>query len=107
MIRRPPRATRTDTRFPYTTLFQEEMRRRKRRLVEMLRAYSAAAAALPDAVVVLERNSQRVRWFNDAATGLLGLHYPEDIDSSLGDRLQPLPVSRWLDRKSTRLNSSH
>src|SRR3546814_12194903 len=24
------------------------------------------------------------------------LHYPEDIDSSLGDRLQPLPVSRWL-----------
>src|SRR3546814_145634 len=75
---------------------QEEMRGRKRRLVEMLRAYSAAAAALPDAVVVLERNSQRVRWFNDAATGLLGLHYPEDIDSSLGDRLQPLPVARWL-----------
>src|SRR3546814_19531020 len=62
----------------------------------MLRAYSAAAAALPDAVVVLERNSQRVRWFNDAATRLLGLPYPEDIDSSLGDRMQPLPVSRWL-----------
>src|SRR3546814_13024397 len=72
------------------------MRGRKRRLVEMLRAYSAAAAALPDAVVVLERNSQRVRWFNDAATRLLGLHYPDDIDAALGDRLQPLPVSRWL-----------
>src|SRR3546814_20272612 len=72
------------------------MRGRKSRLVEMLRAYSAAAAALPDAVVVLERNSQRVRWFNDAATRLLGLHYPEAIDSSLGDRPQPLPVSRWL-----------
>ncbi|MFC3717181.1 phosphate regulon sensor histidine kinase PhoR [Luteimonas soli] len=75
---------------------QEEMRGRKRRLVEMLRAYSAAAAALPDAVVVLERNSQRVRWFNDAATRLLGLHYPDDIDASLGERLQPLPVARWL-----------
>jgi two-component system phosphate regulon sensor histidine kinase PhoR len=75
---------------------QEEMRGRKRRLVEMLRAYSAAAAALPDAVVVLERNSQRVRWFNDAATGLLGLHYPDDIDAALGERLQPLPVARWL-----------
>src|SRR3546814_18512721 len=62
----------------------------------MLRSYSAAAAALPDSVVLLERNSQRVRWFNDAATGLLGLHYPEDLDSSLGDRLQPLPVARWL-----------
>ena len=75
---------------------QEEMRGRKRRLVDMLRAYSAAAAALPDAVVVLERNSQRVRWFNDAASGLLGLRYPEDIDASLGQRLQPLPVARWL-----------
>src|SRR3546814_14639742 len=26
MIRRPPRATRTDTRFPYTTLFRSEKR---------------------------------------------------------------------------------
>ncbi len=75
---------------------QEEMRGRKRRLVEMLRAYSAAAAALPDAVVVLERNSQRVRWFNDAATRLLGLHYPDDIEAALGERLQPLPISHWL-----------
>ena len=75
---------------------QEEMRGRKRRLVEMLRAYSAAAAALPDAVVVIERNSQRVRWFNDAATRLLGLRYPDDVDAGLGERLQPLPVSRWL-----------
>jgi two-component system, OmpR family, phosphate regulon sensor histidine kinase PhoR len=75
---------------------QDEMRGRKRRLVEMLRAYSAAAAALPDAVVVVERNSQRVRWFNDAATRLLGLHYPDDIDAALGERLRPLPVSHWL-----------
>ncbi|HVI58989.1 MAG TPA: phosphate regulon sensor histidine kinase PhoR [Luteimonas sp.] len=75
---------------------QDEMRGRKRRLVDMLRAYSAAAAALPDAVVVVERNSQRMRWFNDAATRLLGLRYPDDIDAALGERLQPLPVSRWL-----------
>src|SRR3546814_16755551 len=26
MIRRPPRSTRTDTRFPYTTLFRSEVR---------------------------------------------------------------------------------
>jgi len=51
---------------------QAEMRSRKRRLVDMLRAYRAAAAALPDAVVVVERNSQRVQWFNEAATGLWG-----------------------------------
>ncbi len=75
---------------------QDEMRGRKRRLVEMLRAYSAAAAAMPDAVVVVERNNQRVRWFNDAATSLLGLRYPRDIDAALGERLQPLPVAHWL-----------
>src|SRR3546814_15072412 len=31
MIRRPPRSTRTDTLFPYTTLFRSEADRRQRR----------------------------------------------------------------------------
>jgi two-component system, OmpR family, phosphate regulon sensor histidine kinase PhoR len=75
---------------------QADMRERKRRLVEMLRAYRAVAAALPDAVVVLERDSQRVQWFNQAATRLLGLHYPDDMEAPLGDRLKPLPIARWL-----------
>lgn len=75
---------------------QAEMRTRKRRLLAMLRAYRAAAAALPDAVVVVERNSQRVQWFNKAATSLLGLQYPADIGAAVGDRLQPLPMSHWL-----------
>ncbi len=75
---------------------QTDMRTRKRRLVEMLRAYRAAAAALPDAVVVVERNSQRVQWFNEAATTLLGLEYPHDIGSPIGQRFHNLPISRWL-----------
>ncbi|MFT3755906.1 MAG: phosphate regulon sensor histidine kinase PhoR [Pseudoxanthomonas sp.] len=75
---------------------QTEMRARKRRLLEILRAYRAAAAALPDAVVVVERNTQRVRWFNKAATSLLGLKYPDDIEQPLGERLQPLSLSHWL-----------
>ncbi len=75
---------------------QTEMRGRKRRLVAMLRAYRAAAAALPDAVVVVERNSQRVQWFNEAAAPLLGLRYPQDIGVALAARLEPLPMTRWL-----------
>ena len=75
---------------------QAEMRSRKRRLLEMLRAYRAAAAALPDAVLVVERSTQRVQWFNKAATPLLGLHYPADLGSAVGDRLQPLPLAHWL-----------
>jgi len=75
---------------------QADMRARKRRLIDMLRAYRAAATALPDAVVVLERNSQRVLWFNAAAGALLGLKYPDDIGAALGTRLQPMAISRWL-----------
>ncbi|HEY0334356.1 MAG TPA: phosphate regulon sensor histidine kinase PhoR [Stenotrophomonas sp.] len=75
---------------------QVEMRTRKRRLVEMLRTYRAAAAALPDAVVVVDRNSQRVQWFNEAAGGLLGLHHPGDLGVPVVERLQPLPLAHWL-----------
>lgn len=75
---------------------QREMRVRKRRLLDMLRSYRAAAAALPDAVVVLDRNSQRVQWFNEAATTLLGLHHPGDLGQALVQRLQPMPLAHWL-----------
>jgi two-component system phosphate regulon sensor histidine kinase PhoR len=75
---------------------QNEMRGRKRRLIGMLRAYRAAAAALPDAIVVVERNSQRIQWFNEAATRLLGLRYPRDIGAALSEQLQPLPIAHWL-----------
>ncbi len=75
---------------------QSDMRAHKRRLLSMLRAYRAAAAALPDAVVVIERNRQRVRWFNEAATPLLGLRHPQHIETSVVDALQPLPMASWL-----------
>ena len=75
---------------------QNEMRARKRRLLAMLRAYRAAAAALPDAIVVVERNSQRILWFNEAATPLLGLQFPRDQDRSLVAALRPLSVAFWL-----------
>ena len=75
---------------------QSDVRARKRRLIDMLRAYRAAAMALPDAVVVLDRNSQRVQWFNPAATSLLGLRYPRDIGAALGERLHAMAIARWL-----------
>ena len=75
---------------------QTEMRGRKHRLIEMLRAYRAATAALPDSIVVVERNSQRIQWFNEASGRLLGLRYPADIGEPLGERLQPLPIAQWL-----------
>lgn len=75
---------------------QTEMRERKRRLLAMLRAYRAVAAALPDAVVLVERNSQRILWFNEAATPLLGLRYPRHHNAPVVAALQPLPMAQWL-----------
>src|SRR3546814_1302898 len=59
MIRRPPRATRTDTLFPYTTLFRSsEWRDRKIRRVEVSdnrlhRAQPLDGAATDEDIVVL------------------------------------------------------
>lgn len=75
---------------------QDRAKRRKRRLVDMLRAYRAAATALPDAVVVVDRLNQRIVWFNEAGTTLLGLRYPSDVDASVVDRLQPMPLAHWF-----------
>src|SRR3546814_20015549 len=73
MIRRPPRSTRTDTLFPYTTLFRSGVR--------MALAHHDAAhrdkAQSPDAELFGAEN----RGDDDVAPG--------------------------LDRKSTRLNTSH
>src|SRR3546814_3854281 len=45
MIRRPPRSTRTDTLFPYTTLFRSERAHRVWRCVRSDRSEAACAAA--------------------------------------------------------------
>lgn len=75
---------------------RQRARGTRRRLVDMLRAYRALADALPDAVIVAERDSQRIAWFNPAATRLLGLRQRRDVGAPLGERLQAWPIARWL-----------
>src|SRR3546814_12693810 len=101
MIRRPPRSTRTDTLFPYTTLF------RSTRLAALGHAGAIEAAA--------HRVVAHTRQILDAAAadqhhGVLLQVVPftadvaDDLEAvgqaHLGDLAQG-------DRKSTRLNSSH
>ena len=77
--------------FPETSA----VRQRTRRLVWQLRALRDAGSALPDAVIVLDKQG-RILWFNPAATQLFGLHWPRDrmlkIDESLADH----PIGTWL-----------
>src|SRR3546814_1705636 len=60
MIRRPPRSTRTDTCFPYTTLFRSAVDALHRELAgEMLGLVSRPAE--PDAAALVQRRAHRDR----------------------------------------------
>src|SRR3546814_13111893 len=98
MIRRPPRSTRTDTLFPYTTLFRsfdlcdnhfhnpmkklkrQEKADRLRQFIEMADKVVVSTEALTEVVLAEAKPSAPV--------------------SIIGDAVEQ-------DRKSTRLNSSH
>src|SRR3546814_2525075 len=59
MIRRPPRSTRTDTLFPYTTLFRAFLERSVREAGDL--SYSVASG--PDIFIVKIRGSAAIRDF--------------------------------------------
>lgn len=75
---------------------QRETRVRKRRLLSMLRAYREAAAALPDAVIVMDRAHFKVRWFNEAAQRLVGMNYPRDLGAAFTHVVRTPKVVDWL-----------
>src|SRR3546814_5082201 len=115
MIRRPPRSTRTDTLFPYTTLFRSDVQHRRELQVldrdRCLRDWRTRASLVDRHVQSLFFNMAKI-----AASGRLGLVGAVGI----GARDEGMPLVRLLeqghraiavlhigDRKSTRLNSSH
>jgi two-component system phosphate regulon sensor histidine kinase PhoR len=55
---------------------------REKRLKTLLNEYSASTSALPDATVALDAEG-RIRWFNEAASRLLGLQAAKDVGQPL------------------------
>src|SRR3546814_5681547 len=129
MIRRPPRSTRTDTLFPYTTLFRSQLTPDDIRLVpirtighgsgrqrgrgmgaepdvlvggidrEEILPETLAAAFLARAATVRARKGQLL--IAEGSTA-------DDVYLIVGGRLQiSLFAANGRDRKSTRLNSRH
>src|SRR3546814_13685673 len=101
MIRRPPRSTRTDTLFPYTTLFRS-------------RAGSRVAIHDGDQRLTWTLFARRVeglaRYLADrgVAPGVpVALWLPNGIDYLTGIFALARLAAPAVDRKSTRLNSSH
>src|SRR3546814_12282394 len=90
MIRRPPRSTRTDTLFPYTTLFRSGLK---------TRLEGESAMPRPNHVfqIYIQASPERI-W--------QALTEPEFTAQYFYGTL--IDVPDWTaDRKSTRLNSSH
>lgn len=75
---------------------QRETLVRKRRLAGILHVYRRVAAAVPDAAVVLDRQTLAILWFNDAAERLLGLRWPADLNARLPNLLRTPRVVDWL-----------
>src|SRR3546814_13801034 len=119
MIRRPPRSTRTDTLFPYTTLFRSYIAV----LVHLAVRDTALERGLPRRLAVLVGSNESYPFFDAPvipATEALICETPV-VDGTETPRAFASPESaedyrgvtelRELthpeDRKSTRLNSSH
>src|SRR3546814_9089288 len=114
MIRRPPRSTRTDTLFPYTTLFRSSPDLSSA-CDEAVVSAATIAKPIPSAsLTVRSRFSGNGAFADDrqaiafeaddiAVGGGEELHR---MDAKVGEDLGADAVSA-KDRKSTRLNSSH
>src|SRR3546814_9312812 len=98
MIRRPPRSTRTDTLFPYTTLFRAPEDPPGLAVLHLPRLCGRRDRALP--VLVLAGAARR------GTRG--GRSDPRTVRGmSLASPFSIAIVSITIDRKSNRLNSSH
>src|SRR3546814_3221301 len=108
MIRRPPRSTRTDTLFPYTTLFRSVHHAGAglfAKLLDQARGYFGHDSVL-SFIFVGPAPAQRHR-IADAASGApRRLSCDPDLFRDRRRRPDLLGIVR-IDRKSTRLNSSH
>src|SRR3546814_4683714 len=92
MIRRPPRSPRTDTLFPYTTLFRSNRMTLIRSAPNRIRAMNHAVA-IGDARFAVTREEGRAVEIDDVA---------KLADQEGGRHRQA--GSHHIDRKSTRLN---
>src|SRR3546814_14060562 len=91
MIRRPPRSTRTDTLFPYTTLF------RSPRLMPWLTVRENVRLALLD-LPKAEQDARIGQAIEEVDLTKFIDAFPRQLSGGMAQR---------TDRKSTRLNSSH
>src|SRR3546814_9110526 len=102
MLRRPPRSTRTDTLFPYTTLFRSDQRHEP----AAFGADIGAERVVDEAVDAFDRRLPAARHQRGLARSA---NHEDPDDAEDGDHPHGGIGEAHIesDRKSTRLNSSH
>src|SRR3546814_21126853 len=100
MIRRPPRPTRTDTLFPYTTLFRSFNESLTLKLEEDALATISTTRGMVQRGELIVANGTTVN--NEVFQKIESLRKAYEEEARIGGNRTLL-----LDRKSTRLNSSH
>src|SRR3546814_4179449 len=115
MIRRPPRSTRTDTLFPYTTLFRSsiigghgDVTGFREDVHDVLDAGYTCTGALECAEKVRKASRAGADVIKITATGGVLSQQARGLEGHFTSaELQSIADTAHSDRKSTRLNSSH
>src|SRR3546814_8202708 len=110
MIRRPPRSTRTDTLFPYTTLFRShrpEIEANWPRVMRRVAGYNLDIFNNRSERPYTADNSVKLAHLLVGAEGTLAYTRTLTLPLSELPKATVLGVVNFPDRKSTRLNSSH
>src|SRR3546814_20016305 len=102
IVRLPPKITRTDTRFPYTTLCRSSY-------VAAALGGRGRAANLRELLVSKWSRRHQAHWVCRVSPWLsiMGFHVTPGALRGIRNHSLPTSRNRPQDRKSTRLNSSH
>src|SRR3546814_9589930 len=90
MIRRPPRSTRTDTLFPYTTLFRSR-ERIVARFPQLADVYALAGVPVAASGPVLQLSDVALNSAEDAGDTVITVR---GVITNISDRKQTLPMLR-------------
>src|SRR3546814_12729297 len=104
MIRRPPRSTRTDTLFPYTTLFRSQWLGLPARDVFKLGVGIAVALLL---ATIIFGGVRRIATFAEVVVPFMAGGFILMAITVMALNAARVPEMFSIDRTSTRLNSSH
>src|SRR3546814_7647115 len=107
MIRRPPRSTRTDTLFPYTTLFRAATGEIVQHAGEILELVSSTREKTDHINLDMSSSGKVVTQFTANFNQFVKDFEPMDIQMNEVTHTFAQVASTNQDRQRTRLNSSH